>query len=867
MVERGIVYNNRDMGLVPLPIDAVLPQLLAQLREREAVVLRAPTGAGKTTRVPPAILKAGLAGDRQIVMLEPRRIAARAAARRMAEEMSVELGAEVGYQVRFERKASRRTRILVVTEGLLVRMLQDDPFLEGVGVVVLDEFHERSLHTDLALALTRRVQSDARPDLKLVVMSATLATEELSAWLGNAPVVESEGRLFPVDIQYSETESEAPLAVQAAAGAMRALQATRGDVLVFLPGVGEILRTHEELSGRAERAGVRIHELYGDLAPAEQDAVLRPGALRKIVLSTNVAETSVTIEGVTAVVDTGLARVLRFDVGVGLDRLELERISRASVDQRAGRAGRTQAGVCLRLWTERAQRSLSEHDDPELMRVDLSASVLQLLSFGEHEVFRFPWFQAPPRSSLERALSLLTNLGAAEWRTGEETAALTALGRELARFPLHPRLARLLHEGHRRGVLREVALVGALLSERDPFGRGPRGLRSAQHHSDCDLWDRVLALEAWEQRGRSASELGEINKGAANFVLRARDGLLRDAERVFGEAAESAATDAEAELALRQALLAAYPDRVVARRAGDRQRGVMVGGRGVRLSPLSAVQDGELYLAVELDAGRAGERSEAEVRLAARIEPDWLDPALMAMRTEAGFDPRTERVGAWKRRYFLDLLLEEVQAALTPELAASALAAAARQDPGRALPLAEPEVAQLIERLRCLRAWIPELSVPEITDGWILEDLESYAAGKRSFEDLRRGDLAGHLRSRLDWKLQQALDREAPARVTVPTGSSIALKYEAGKPPVLAVRIQEVFGMAETPRVAGGRVKVLMHLLAPNYRPQQVTDDLASFWKSAYFEVRKDLRARYPKHSWPEDPWNAPPVRKGRSAK
>ncbi len=867
MVERGIVYNNRDMGLVPLPIDAVLPQLLAQLREREAVVLRAPTGAGKTTRVPPAILKAGLAGDRQIVMLEPRRIAARAAARRMAEEMSVELGAEVGYQVRFERKASRRTRILVVTEGLLVRMLQDDPFLEGVGVVVFDEFHERSLHTDLALALTRRVQSDARPDLKLVVMSATLATEELSAWLGNAPVVESQGRLFPVDIQYSETESEAPLAVQAAAGAMRALQATRGDVLVFLPGVGEILRTHEELSGRAERAGVRIHELYGDLAPAEQDAVLRPGALRKIVLSTNVAETSVTIEGVTAVVDTGLARVLRFDVGVGLDRLELERISRASADQRAGRAGRTQAGVCLRLWTERAQRSLSEHDDPELMRVDLSASVLQLLSFGEHEAFRFPWFQAPPRSSLERALSLLTNLGATEWRTGEETATLTALGRELARFPLHPRLARLLHEGHRRGVLREAALVGALLSERDPFGRGPRGLRSAQHHSDCDLWDRVLALEAWEQRGRSASDLGEINKGAANFVLRARDGLLRDAERVFGEAPESAATDAEAELALRQALLAAYPDRVVARRAGDRQRGVMVGGRGVRLSPLSAVQDGELYLAVELDAGRAGERSEAEVRLAARIEPDWLDPALVAMRTEAGFDPRTERVGAWKRRYFLDLLLEEVQAALTPELAASALAAAARQDPGRALPLAEPEVAQLIERLRCLRAWIPELSVPEITDGWILEDLESYAAGKRSFEDLRRGDFAGHLRSRLDWKLQQALDRETPARVTVPTGSSITLKYEAGKPPVLAVRIQEVFGMAETPRVAGGRVKVLMHLLAPNYRPQQVTDDLASFWKSAYFEVRKDLRARYPKHSWPEDPWNAPPVRKGRSAK
>jgi ATP-dependent helicase HrpB len=315
------------------------------------------------------------------------------------------------------------------------------------------------------------------------------------------------------------------------------------------------------------------------------------------------------------------------------------------------------------------------------------------------------------------------------------------------------------------------------------------------------------------------------------------------------------------------ALLSAYPDRVVTRRAGDRERGVMVGGRGVRLSPTSAVQDGELYLAVELDAGRAGERAEAEVRLATRLDPAWLDPALMSTRIESGFDSRTERVGAWKRRYFLDLLLEESQAALTSELAASALAEAARQDPTRALPLAEAEVEQLIARLRCLGAWIPELAVPKITDAWILEDLEIYAAGKRSFEDLKRGDFAAHLRSRLDWKLQQALDREAPARISVPTGSAIALQYEAGKPPVLAVRIQEVFGLAETPRIAGGRVKVLMHLLAPNYRPQQVTDDLASFWKSAYFEVRKDLRARYPKHSWPEDPWNAPPVRKGRSSK
>ncbi len=491
--------------LQPLPIDVVLPELLAALKANPCAVLRAPTGAGKTTRVPPAVLDAGLAGSRQVVMLEPRRIAARAAARRMAQERNIELGGEVGFHVRFDRVASARTKILVVTEGLLVRMLQDDPFLERVGVLVFDEFHERNLDTDLALALARKVQLEARPDLKLVVMSATIATKRVAEWLGGAPIVESEGRLHPVTIEHLEREDDRPVPAQVAAGVQRVLANTRGDVLAFLPGVGEIKRTSDELAGYAQRNGLALHELYGDLPPEEQDAVLRRGSKRKIVLATNVAETSVTIDGVTAVVDSGLARVMRFDPGVGLDRLELERISRASADQRAGRAGRTEPGVALRLWTAATQRSLDEETDPEIRRVDLAGPVLQLLSFGERDVRAFPWFEAPAEAALEQALELLARLGALDPR------GLTDVGRALARVPSHPRIARLLLEGARRDCASWCAVAGALLSERDPFLRAPRrgvlqaGRGANKHHSDSDLLDRVVALEDFEQHGARAT--------------------------------------------------------------------------------------------------------------------------------------------------------------------------------------------------------------------------------------------------------------------------------------------------------------------------------------------------------------------------
>ena len=876
----------------PLPIDAVLPQVVAALRASSCVVLRAPTGAGKTTRVPPALLDAGLVGAKQIVMLEPRRIAARAAARRIAQERAVELGGEVGFHVRFDRVASARTKILVVTEGLLVRMLQDDPFLERVGVLVFDEFHERNLDTDLALALARKVQLEARPDLKLVVMSATIATQRVAEWLGNAPVVESEGRLHPVTIEHLERADDRPLHLAVAAGVQKALGATRGDVLAFLPGVGEIHRASDELAAFAQRHGIALHALYGDLPMEEQDAVLRRGAKRKIVLATNVAETSVTIDGVTAVVDAGLARVLRFDPGVGLDRLELERISRASADQRAGRAGRTEPGFALRLWTAAEQRSLDEETDPEIRRVDLAGPALQLLSFGERDVRAFPWFESPPAAALEQALLLLARLGAIDAR------GLTDVGRALARVPTHPRIARLLLEGERRDCASWTAVAGALLSERDPFLRAPRrnvlqaGRGANKHHSDSDLLDRVVALEDFEKSGARSSLVGELNAGAARFVLRAADQLARESERAFGRGATKASgTSAHAEARAHggdrsangggaqelelsataeedflRCVLAAWPDRVARRRAEGDRRAVMLGGRGVRLADESAVMDGELFVACELDGGRRGERAEAVVRLASAIEREWLPRDRLHVADEVAFDKEKERVFAVRRTYFEDVVLEEAPTGqIDEEAAARALAEAVGTDLARIVPLSDAKLANFLSRVRSLAAWMPEQELPRFDDAWLRAHLDELLVGCRSFEDARKRNWVELLKQRLDWKEQQLLDKEAPERLQVPSGRWITLDYAEGRAPALAVRIQEVFGLADTPRIAGGRVKVVLHLLAPNYRPQQVTEDLASFWNGAYQDVRKELRARYPKHAWPDDPWNAQAVRKGPS--
>ena len=835
-----------------LPIDAVLPQVTdALLRRQPNLVLRAPTGAGKTTRVPPALLDAGLAGRGRVLVLEPRRLAARAAARRIADERGEKLGDTVGYAVRFERNYGPRTRLLVVTPGILLRFLLDDPFLSDTGVIVFDEFHERGLDSDLALGMARLIQQTVRPELRIVVMSATLAVGEVSGYLGDCPIVESEGRLFPVEIVYEPKPESQPWPVAAARAAERLLDRTNGDLLVFLPGLHEIRQTARHLESVAGAHDLAVLPLHGDLPAEQQDAALLPQPRRKIVLATNVAETSVTVEGVTGVVDTGLARMTVFDAAVGLDRLKLAPISRASADQRTGRAGRTQPGVSVRLWSAMGHRARPEQTEPEIRRVDLAGAVLHLLCLGEKDVFRFPWPEPPPAATVAQGLALLRRLGA----LNDE---VTDLGRALARLPAHPRIARLLIEGRRLGEPERVALAAALLSERDPFARAlddpPPDYRRAATVSD--LLDRVEALEQYEQSGRVQTALGTLNRGAARFVLHARDQFVRTRS---GERETPSDRLLSSDEAVRRALLAAFPDRLARRRETTSRRGVMVGGRGVQLAPSSGVNEAELFLCLDVDAGK----TETLVRQASAVERSWLPHELMTTQTELAFDETTERVTARRVTRWDDLILDETQAALPKdETTAHVLAAAARAHLERVLPPEDSVAALYRTRVRCLRLWMPELQLPGFDDEELRELLARLSVGCRSFADLRHASWLDEMQARLTHAQRQAVEREAPERLAVPSGSRLALKYEEGRPPVLAVRIQEVFGLRETPCVAGGRVRVLLHLLAPNYRPQQVTDDLASFWANTYPLVRKELRIRYPKHAWPEEPYTALPQRR-----
>lgn len=849
----------------PLPIDALLPELVAALRREGNAVLRAETGAGKTTRVPPALLGSGLVGEGRVLLVEPRRIAARSAARRMAAEWGADLGREIGYQVRFEKRWGEATRILAVTDGVLLRQLQADPFLEGVAAVVFDEFHERRLDSDLALAMVRRVQREVRSDLHVVVMSATLESEPVALFLGGCPVLESEGRRFPVEISY--LGDDAPLRApppatpfemvrEVARAVPRCFDRARGDLLVFLPGVGEIRRVEELLRSWAGTTGVLLMPLYGDLAAERQDAALRPQARPRVVLATNVAESSVTVDGVVGVIDTGWARVLRYDPGRGLDRLELARISQASADQRAGRAGRQGPGSCLRLWSQGDQRVA--WDAPEVRRVDPAGAVLQLAAWGETDPAAFPWFEPPEPAALEAASRLLRRIDALD-----HAGAVTTVGRAMVSIPAQPRAARLVVESHRRGCSARGALAAALLTERWPFERDPphrRTVGSEPATSQSDMLDAVEALEAFE-RGRGAGPDGpDLRIDAARAVLRAAHQLASAADRALGPAP---AHDDSFE-AFSRSLLAAFPDRLARRRSPGEARAVMLGGRGVVLAAESAVRAAELFLCLEVDGGRRAETSDALVRRASAVVPEWLPQDRLSVAVEVELDPRRGRVVAWRRRRFEDLVLEEVECPVPEEDAARVLAAAASEIPEQVLPLDDPEVAGFLARVRSLAHWRPDLDLPDFDAELWCQLLPTLCAGKRSFDELRRVPLLDFLQGSLSHHQRTVLEREAPERIEVPSGSRLRLVYEPGQAPVLAARIQELFGLEETPAVAGGRVPVLLHLLAPNHRPQQVTQDLASFWRNTYPQVRKELQGRYPKHSWPADPLNAPAEKRPR---
>jgi ATP-dependent helicase HrpB len=839
----------------PLPIDDVLPDLIAGLRAHPSAVLQAPTGAGKTTRVPPAILDAGLTGNRRVLMLEPRRIAARAAARRIAFERGGRLGDEIGYHVRFDKQTGRDTRIAVVTPGILLRYLHDDPFLDSTAVVVFDEFHERGLESDVALGMVRLLQQTVRADLRVVVMSATLDAPRIATYLGGAPVIVSEGRLHPVEITFEAKPPAESWPVATAKAVGRALRRAAGDVLVFLPGMAEIRQTERELGPLIERIDLTVMPLHGDLPAEQQDAALQRQSKRKVVLSTNVAETSVTVNGVTGVVDTGLARVLTFDPAVGLDRLDLAPISKSSADQRSGRAGREQPGICIRLWSEGQHLGRAEQTEPEIRRVDLAGALLQLLTLGEAHVERFPWLDPPPEPTVNAALQLLRRLGAVD------DGGATDLGRVMVRLPVHPRLARLLIEGAALGDAPRAAMAAALLAERSPFLRSTtRPAFGRRASSSSDVLDAVETLEEFERSGRVDSVCGELHRGAAYFILRARDQLLRAISE--GSARGSPPADAGGSPLLR-ALYAAYPDRLARRRNPGGEKGVMIGGRGVRLAPTSGVTDGELFVCVDIDAGQ----TESLVRMASRVEREWLPSDQIVEKVEVYFDEKSERVVSRRRVRIEDLILEEresplsVRGVLDPDDTVGRVlsdAALERFDAFR--PADDSPVGKFLVRLRCLREWMPELKLPAFEESDLRALLIDLAAGRKSLAELRSADWLGSIQGRLTYQQLQAIDREAPERLAVPSGSRLGITYEVGRPPVLAVKIQELFGLTETPRIAAGRVPVLLHLLAPNGRPQQVTDDLASFWANTYPQVRKDLRARYPKHAWPDDPLTAPPT-------
>ena len=829
------------------PIEAILPELLAALESRNVAVLQAPPGAGKTTRVPIALLRAwgtGSAGacppgpaaaspPSRIVMLEPRRLAAVNAARFMAQSLGEEVGQTVGYSIRFDRKVSPATRIEVVTEGILARRLQSDPLLEGVGAIIFDEFHERSLTSDLSLALCRDVQLGLREELRIVVMSATLDAAPVAELLGGAPLISSAGRRFPVDLRYLKAEPQGRLPESACAAVVRALSETSGDILVFLPGAGEIRRC-ERLLKEGAGVGLLVAPLYGDLPFAAQQLAILPGERRKVVLATNIAETSLTIEGVQVVIDTGYSRQLRFDPSTGLNRLETLRISAASAEQRAGRAGRLGPGVCYRLWTEHTQRTLLPFTPPEIRVSDLTPLALDLALWGVRDPASLSFLDAPPPAHLAEGRALLARLGALD-----PGGAITALGRLMAALPMHPRLAAMLIAGQELGAGPLACTLAALLSERDLLPRGSGTL------SESDLLDRVDALEQRidPQACRSIERVASYFRKA----LRVPEGVLRRDAALVGDL-----------------LMRAYPDRLARERAPASGRYLMANGTGARLSTRSHLRAQQFIVAVEVEGGGG----EGEIHLASAVTLSALRQGCASSITRGRrvfWDEREGRVVARDEERLGALLLSERPATPTGEEITGALVQGILSGPGVGGLNWSAEALEYRNRVSFLSRVLPEEGLPELSDAYLGQEigrwLVPHLSGVRTLAALARVDLLAPLKGMLSWREQKLVDDGAPTHLTVPSGSRVRLGYPADGAPYLAVKLQEMFGLAETPRVAFGRVPVLIHLLSPARRPIQVTADLRSFWNGAYREVCKELKGRYPRHPWPDNPWEAQATR------
>ncbi len=836
---------------VHLPIDDVLPDIVAAVRQRRTCVLVAPPGAGKTTRVPGALLDFGLV-DGTIVVLQPRRLAARLAAARVASERGAQLGGEVGYQVRFDRKTSAATRIEFVTEGVLTRRLLGDPELRGVGCVIIDEFHERHLDGDLALALVERLR-ERRPELALLVMSATLDAEPVAAFLGDAPVVRSEGRTFPLTIEHAAQPDDRPLGKQVAAAVRRAAQAgLDGDVLVFLPGTGEIRRCAEDLEDAARTFDLHVVPLHGDLPVEEQDVAVRPSSRRKVILATNVAETSVTIEGVTCVIDSGLARIARHSPWSGIPSLEIEPVSRASCAQRAGRAGRTRPGHVVRLYTKHDHDTRRAFELPEIARADLAGAALELHGAGLAGVGALRWFEAPPAAAASTGEELLVRLGAVT------AGRITELGRRMLRFPVHPRVGRMLCEAESRGVAREACVIGGLLGARElRLERRGRGAQ-ARLSSPSDLIDDLDALLDARSHGLRPDRLRRdgLDIGTAHAVDRAAKQLERNADTRTRPPVSDEGVDRE----LMIAILTAYPDRVGKRRAPKSAEIVFAGGGSGTLAASSAVIEPELVVAVDVgETGGRGQASRVQIRRASGIEASWLLDLYLdriAEVDELVWNASKERVERVAQMTYDGLPIDEqrdVEGARRAGARAAELLAKQAIAAGIERFVDRDALAQWRARVAFVARLAPDSGLVAPTDEALAQVIAHACEGAISFDELRRMGLLGLLDASLADK-RALVERLAPTHLALPRRRRVPIHYELEQPPWLASRMQDFFGLARAPSVGDGRVPLVLHLLAPNQRPVQVTTDLPGFWIKHYPALRKQLMRRYPRHAWPEDP-------------
>jgi ATP-dependent helicase HrpB len=833
------------------PIDYILPELKEAMLGKPAVVLQAPPGSGKTTRVPLALLSATPQGQGRIVMLEPRRIAAVAAARWMAHLLGEPVGKTVGYTIRFDRRVSKETRLEVVTEGILTRRLIDDPALEGVAMIVFDEFHERSLQTDLALALSLDIQQNLREDLKLLVMSATIESAPIAALLGGAPVIAAGGESFPVEEYFLEDEGlprgmARPSEDRLVSAVRRALRETTGDILVFLPGAREIRRAEASLRDVVAEWGrpVSLHPLYGDLPFAEQERAIMPGTGRRIVLATNIAETSLTIEGVGVVIDSGQVRRLVHDPTTGMSRLVTVTTSRASAIQRQGRAGRLGPGTCYRLYNRHVHDSMIPFDPPEICITDLSSLVLDLATWGVKDPSRLAWLDPPPQGAWEEARSLLVDLDALD-----DDGKATPTGRTMARFPLHPRLGRMFLRAVDSGHLRLGADLAALLSERDFVRRSER-----DRHEGADVTERLSMLARWRKEKEAPPG---TDQWALRSVERVAEQLRELAGPASGQRVKTTPGDAVASL-----LLHAYPDRIAQKRAEGGGRYLLAQGRGVRLPRGSLLETNPYLVAVHLDGG---EKAEGTIHMA---EPVTGDTIMKEMRShieivrQMEWDRQEERVLSCLVEKLGALTLSAKPFSARDEEAAPILCEAIRS--GAASLTFGEDAGQMQGRGALMKRTFPGEDWPDLSEEALLRSPETWLTpwlkGIRTKGQLAGLPLLPALKAILSRQQLQRLEKEAPPTIAVPSGRTIALDYAAGELPVLAVKLQELFGLAVTPTVAAGRVAVLVHLLSPAGRPVQITRDLKGFWETGYPQVKRELQGRYPKHPWPDDPWKAVPT-------